>query len=255
MVLSLVGGCQMSNQSDGGGKQVIYDRLVVLTFDDGTVSQFQAGELVREYGFGATYFISDVDLKLETPKMNWSHIRQLHEMGFEIANHTCTHPDLTKKTRAQIHGELECLEQRCVAHQIPTPQTFAYPGYHDSPQVVDVLAKRGYRFARTGGSGPYDPGNDHPLRVPTCGNWGVPDNNRFPPPGNTLEYFANAVSQAKDGKIVVLTFHGIPRMDEPDNSLFKSYLDYLRDNKYTVIAMRDLAKYDASVKSSVRPYF
>ena len=60
-----------------------------------------------------------------------------------------------------------------------------------------------------------------------------------------------AVEQAKDGKIAVLTFHGVPAVEHPWVNVapeqFKTYMDYLRDSSCTVIALRDLAKYvDAS---------
>ncbi|UOQ64796.1 hypothetical protein [Hymenobacter volaticus] len=55
------------------------------------------------------------------------------------------------------------------------------------------------------------------------------------------------MQQAQNGKIVVLTVHGVP-----DNAhewvttppaLFEEYLKYLHDNHYQVIALRDLAQY------------
>jgi len=63
--------------------------------------------------------------------------------------------------------------------------------------------------------------------------------------------FELAVEQAQDGKIAVLTFHGVPAVEHPwvdvSPEQFKTYMDCLRDNGCTVIALRDLAKYvDAS---------
>lgn len=52
-----------------------------------------------------------------------------------------------------------------------------------------------------------------------------------------------------NGKIVVLTFHGVPDLDHPwvhtPPEAFVRYMDYLRDEGCMVIAMRDLVKYVA----------
>ena len=64
-----------------------------------------------------------------------------------------------------------------------------------------------------------------------------------------------AVDQAKNGMITVLCFHGIPSMEHPWVSTeltdFEKYMQYLKDEECTVIAMRDLAKY---VNPNYRPY-
>ena len=63
-----------------------------------------------------------------------------------------------------------------------------------------------------------------------------------------------AVAQARDGKIAVLCFHGVPALEHPwvntDPDDFEHYMKYLKDEGCTVIAMRDLAKY---VNPTFRP--
>jgi hypothetical protein len=64
--------------------------------------------------------------------------------------------------------------------------------------------------------------------------------------------FISAVQQAGAGRVVVLCFQGTPDMEHaacgtnPD--LFEDMIDYLKDNNYKVIAMRDDA---AQWKSNV----
>lgn len=57
----------------------------------------------------------------------------------------------------------------------------------------------------------------------------------------------NAFTMAKDGKIVVLTIHGVPDIEHPwvntPPELFREYLEFLRTNSYKVISLRDLAEY------------
>lgn len=55
------------------------------------------------------------------------------------------------------------------------------------------------------------------------------------------------LAKAKDGKIAVITFHGEPDIKHPwvntDPAKFEAYMQHLKDEGCTVIAMRDLAKY------------
>jgi len=59
--------------------------------------------------------------------------------------------------------------------------------------------------------------------------------------------------EAKEGKVVVLTIHGVPDIEHPwvntPPELFNSYLQYLSDNHFKVIALKDLSKYVDSKKA------
>ena len=67
-----------------------------------------------------------------------------------------------------------------------------------------------------------------------------------------------AVSQAKDGKVAVLCFHGVPALDHPWVSCtpeaFSKYMQYLKDEGCTVIATRDLVRYVDPDKGPKDPY-
>ena len=130
------------------------DRLVVLTFDDSSKSHFTvARPLLKEYGFGATFFITEgFDFKEnKRDYMTWDEIRQLHEDGFEIGNHTRDHLGITDKTVDRLDEQLEGIESQCKSHGIPSPTTFAWPGNATSPAAFAVLQKHGIQFARRGG--------------------------------------------------------------------------------------------------------
>ena len=244
----------------------IPDRLVVLTFDDGNKSDFAyVAPLLQEYGFGASFYVTeglgyrdDVDKERYT---SWNEVRRIHEMGFEVGNHTRDHPDMTTLSKPDIRANLELIEQRCVEHGIPSPTTFVYPGWHHSLPVVEVLAERGYVFARRGvspeypdpGRGArgrvYDPRIDHPLLIPTTGYTG---------PDWRFEDLVWTVEQAANGKIAVLVYHGVPALDHPwvntEPSQFVRDMDYLKELNCTVIALRDLVKYVDPAKGPADPY-
>ena len=56
-----------------------------------------------------------------------------------------------------------------------------------------------------------------------------------------------ALNQAKDGQIVVLTIHGVPDLEHPwvntPPEMFLRYLDFLTENNYQVMSFEQLAGY------------
>ncbi|MDC0936443.1 family 78 glycoside hydrolase catalytic domain [Pirellulales bacterium] len=231
----------------------IPDKLVVLTFDDGNVSDIKfAAPLLKEYGFGATFYLSEAWMDGGKDFVTWEQARELHDLGFEIGNHTSSHPWVTGLTRPELVKELEIIEQRCEEHGIPKPVTFANPAAHTNRHVIDTVRDLGYLFARRGtapefqpsdwGRGAhYDPRIDDPMLIPSTlipgpdYVWNFPD-------------LAWAVENATDGKIAVLTFHSVRteaihpwNTTAPDD--FVRYMKYLHDQGCTVIALRDLANY------------
>ncbi len=220
-------------------KQPVPDKTVVLTFDDAVVSQYNiVAPLLKKYHFGATFFICEFPPNFAdtTKYMSWQMIQKLNEQGFEIANHTQTHPAVAKLPKDELQKELTYIENKCVSNDISFPVTFAYPGYSLSKNVIDVLLEKGYVFARAGGSRVYDPETDYPMLLPS---WAMSDENR--------PEIMEALKQARDGKIVILTIHGVPDVEHPwvttSPELFREYAEYLHQNKYNVVALRDLDKY------------
>ena len=82
--------------------------------------------------------------------------------------------------------------------------------------ALPVLQAAGIRFARRGGEPEvpyklgggtaYEPGADHPLLIPTAGD---------ARPDWTLENLKRTAAMARDGRIAVLQFHGVPDGEHP----------------------------------------
>lgn len=232
----------------------IPDKLVVLTFDDSVKSHFTVvRDTLQKYDFGATFFITE-GFDFRTNKqdyMTWEQIAQLHRDGFEIGNHTRDHMSLDPKKPEKLQQlvvQIEAINARCREHGIPRTTTFAWPGNGIDMGALPVLRNLGIRFARRGGvpefpyaggrGFAYEPGLDHPLLIPSAGD-GRPD--------WTLDDFKRAVEQARFGRIAVLQFHGAPDtahswVNTPAAS-FLLYMNYLAENDFTVIALRELARY------------
>ena len=246
-------------------RRPIPDGLVLLTFDDANHSDLaNVAPLLRRHGFGATFFVSE-GLGFAEGKpgefMTWSEIRALHDLGFEIGNHTKSHLDTTQLTAEEVRAEIEHIQRRCLEHGIPAPASFCYPGFHHSPDVVRVVASEGFTFARRGvypeysdtgrgARGPaYDPRLDHPLLIPTTGYAG---------PEWTLDDLAWAVEQAHHGRIASICFHGVPlrryHWVSTELDVFTTYMQYLADAGCTVIACRDLSDYVDPAWAGADPY-
>lgn len=210
------------------------DRVAVLTFDDASASHARhVGPLLKEYGFGATFFVGEYPgFEDKTKYLTWEEIASLHAQGFEIGNHTLTHRHVDRMSAEQFVEELGAIEQRCAAHGIPRPVSFAYPAYATNTAALAILRERGYRAARTGGGRAWRPAEDDPLLIPSVSGSGA-DTNRV----------IGAFETVKPGEIVVVTFHGVPDLAHPQVSVppatFKVYLDYLREHHFKVRSLRD----------------
>ncbi len=231
--------------------QPIPDKLVVLTFDDAVRSHATVvAPILKQYGFGASFFISE-GWDFATNKrdyMTWEQIAELHRDGFEIGNHTKSHMGVTERSLGKLDEQLRGIEERCEEYGIPKPVSFAWPGNATTPLAFEILKQRGIRFARRGGAPEYpytegrgfayQPHEDHPLLLPSAGD---------SRPVWTMDNFLPAVSQAKDGRIAILQFHGVPDtahhwVSTPPEQ-FEAFMKYLHLNGFKVIALRDLAKY------------
>jgi peptidoglycan/xylan/chitin deacetylase (PgdA/CDA1 family) len=240
-------------------KLPIPDKLVVLTFDDSVNSHFAVVRpILKKHGFGATFYITEgFDFKTnKRDYMTWEEIAHLHRDGFEIGNHTRDHMGFTAKNLDRVTQQIEAINNRCREYGIPPTTTLAYPGNAYAVEAFGKLRELGIRFARRGGTPEYpyekgkgvgyEPGLDHPLLIPSAGD---------ARPFWTLEDFVQAAEQAKHGRVAVLQFHGVPDRAHPwvhsPVKRFREYMQYLADNNYAVIAMRDLAKYvDADITPS-----
>lgn len=220
----------------------IPDKLVVLTFDDAPASHATVvAPILKSLGFGGSFYVSDFD-SFRTRKDWYLTYRQMKAMaadGFEIGNHTLGHG-----------GELENylrMEDQLIANHVPKPTTVCWPIYHAAPTIYQDLSMHGYTFGRGGHERPYRPTVDNPFDVPS---FTIRD-------GITVEAFARRAQLARQGMVVVFCFHGVPDMEHPGVSLepetFQQMMQFLKDNDYQCIALRDMAKFIDPAKAAKLP--
>jgi peptidoglycan/xylan/chitin deacetylase (PgdA/CDA1 family) len=219
-------------------RKPIPDKLVVLTFDDAVKSHYSfVAPMLRKYGFGATFFVCEFppDFDDTSKYMTWQQMQQLSNWGFEIGNHTHHHIHVSRFDEQGLTEEIAYIDKKCDSLKIKKPVSFAYPGYDTSLAAIKTLQKLGYVMARMGGDRVYDPEKNSPFFIPSF------------TPGNDLQKALDAIKQAKDGNIVVLTIHGVPDLAHDwvttTPEVFETYLKYLKDNHYKVISIGGLLKY------------
>ncbi len=234
--------------------EIIPEKLVVLTFDDAVKSHRTfVAPLLKELGLGATFFVTHKWMNDQTNFMTWQDIAEIHQMGFEIGNHSWTHDDFSMPRNAgRLAAEL-FLVNRALTNEakprIPGTISFAFCGNTFGPEAVQRLMELGYKFARRGEQpeahygtleigATYDPTRNHPLLIPTTGdaypNW-------------TLEHLKKVLARATKGQAVVLQFHGSPDIAHPwvhtPPERLREYLVYLKENGYRCIPIRELEPY------------
>jgi len=220
-------------------RKPIPDKLVVLTFDDGPASGYTVvAPILKSMGFNGSFYVCDFD-SFRTRKdwyMTFRQMKELANQGFEIGNHSAGH--------SSGFNEMMRMEDELQANNVPKPTTIAWPLHQANVPSFADLAANGYIFARGGHNRPYRPTADNPYEIPSM--WCY-----------DLEGFVKMVRQAAGGKIVAICYHGVPDMEHPavslDPEVFKVQMQYLKDNHYKVIALRDLAEYIDPARAAKLP--
>jgi peptidoglycan/xylan/chitin deacetylase (PgdA/CDA1 family) len=248
-VLSIVLVAALPGCPDQTGR--IPDRTIVLTFDDGERTQLTfVAPLLKEYGFGATFYFTGQWREDQENYLGFEELRPIHEMGFEIGNHSFLHFNYGDPALVpHIAEDLDKLENALAEVGIPRPETFAWPADRFGPEALEILRSRPMKFARRG-QGPehppgldrlgtlYDPDRHDPLLIPTAVTVG---------PRTSIRTIRRAIFAARDGKAAIIQFHGVPDtvnyLVTTKPAFFREILDLLRGEDCNVIALRDLARW------------
>ncbi len=152
-------------------------RTVAITFDDGyRCIEEIAAPVLAEYGLPATIFAVsgcvgttngwDVqNAKPVVPLMDWAGLRRLSNTGWEISNHTHSHPHLDQMDDADAIIEIEKCNHEIEAALGVKARSFCYPYGHLNARTPKLVCASGLRIACTMRSGLAQSRND-PLLQP-----------------------------------------------------------------------------------------
>lgn len=141
--------------------QVFPERSIVLTFDDGFLSQYQeAFPILRHYGFAGTVFlVTGYMAKMNDwngqpawvprrPLINWENAREMQSSGIEFGVHTINHVRLGQVSQ-EIMSEEILGSKFVIEKELDCPvKSFAYP-YGDYNHAVREIATKQFLAACT----------------------------------------------------------------------------------------------------------
>jgi len=141
--------------ADLRGGPVVPARSVVITFDDGWVTQYRdAWPILQHFGFTATFFVFPNPIGRDARFMTWDQLHVLLRAGMTIGSHSRTHPRMTTLTpqslRDEVGGSRRALESRMGT----AVEFFSYPFGEHPPEVEAAVRDAGYRAARGFPGGP-----------------------------------------------------------------------------------------------------
>lgn len=166
--------------------QLLDDKTVVITFDDGYRSVYDnAFDLLKKFNFKFTVFVNSAPIDRGSPEfVTWPELKQMAQAGATIANHTASHPYMVRllkdesqsQWRKRITAEITDTEQAIKKHTGQSVKLLAYP-YGESNQALEaVVQKLGY-IGIGQHSGAVGPGSDFLSlpRFPMGGNYSQMD--------------------------------------------------------------------------------
>jgi peptidoglycan/xylan/chitin deacetylase (PgdA/CDA1 family) len=132
-------------------------RAVVITFDDGWLSQYEnALPILRELHLTATFFVVSSQVGKGSMYMGLDEVKALQQAGMTIASHSRTHPELTKISDAQLRDEVLGSREDLKKMLGVNVDLFAYPYGARNAHVAAAVRDAGYRAARAYPGGPWN---------------------------------------------------------------------------------------------------
>lgn len=131
-------------------------KYVILTFDDGWDSQFEAYKKMQPLGLKGTLYICS-GLVGKDNRLTIGNLNTMYRDGWDICNHTAHHVNLTKVESKRAYDEIYECSAWLFAHGFTRDlgyKHFAYPEGAYNEEIIQHLEKQGFRTARTtvGGS-------------------------------------------------------------------------------------------------------
>jgi peptidoglycan/xylan/chitin deacetylase (PgdA/CDA1 family) len=252
-----------------------YDKVIILNFDDGRLSQYtNAKPILDKYGFKATFYVVCNDIGKKDGYMDWNDVETLQKEGHDIGSHSMNHVRLEKLPKKAIEYEVGG-SKKCLQRHGINVTSFAYPfnGGSNDKTVVDIVSKY-YELARTGNDAltylrcndpkvqptqtdcrTYTDSNDltyanrYTIRAWSQDETRMEDSSSDNMAADKFIRIVNSQTKYNNAgtikAIPIIIYHRVGDNSadtyNTDMKLFDTQMRYLHDNGYKVLTMADLA--------------
>ena len=203
-------------------------KYLILTFDDGWKSQYEAYQSLKPYR-GTLYICSA--LIGEKDRLSLANLKEMYDNGWDICNHTAHHANLTKVSLQKAYAEIYSCSRWIAAQGFGRDMCymhFAYPEGAYNEQVMGIIKRQKILTARTA-----NPGNStvNVLELGRASLYGMSRENI----GRLIE---------SDSQLIILNLHRIvpdttsePKEIDLKESYFAELIEAVKDSKREVITM------------------
>ena len=187
------------------------EKRIALTFDDGPSAEKtrEILSILRENGAKATFFVIG-----KNAEEHRDLIREIHDEGHEIGNHTWSHRYLTKLGKNEIRDEVGKTEEILTEICGEKPRVFRPPGGCWSAESIAPVEEMGY----------------------TCVLWSI-DTRDWTMPG------AKSVIRSVDGRTAggdIILFHDLGDKRLPTPDALRVLLPQLREEGFEFVTVSEL---------------
>lgn len=148
------------------GNELLPNRPVVLTFDDGAKDHYlNAFPVMKKYGFTGTFYVITNDVG-GGGFMDWDMLKEMVRDGMDIQSHTVHHPNLAAAGEEELILELTKSKRVLEEKLGNTVKHLAYPGGAYSDLTIKVLKDLGYLTATTVRHSQYHSPNSSTYEIP-----------------------------------------------------------------------------------------
>jgi peptidoglycan/xylan/chitin deacetylase (PgdA/CDA1 family) len=130
----------------------------VVTFDDGHISNFEAGITIKDTVDGSADFFINPNMVGKKDFMSWQQIRNLHDMGMSIQSHSLDHIYLSDLSKAQQKNQLTKSKNIIEENIGSEVSILAPPGGRYNQHTIEICKDIGYQHISVSSPGKWSQG-------------------------------------------------------------------------------------------------
>ncbi len=190
---------------------------VSLTFSNGLKSHVDAANVLKTYGFNATFYINSNNLVFLPDYMNVFDVDNLVLQQFEIGGHTKNNTDLTTVNSVKCVDEV-CFDRGQLLANGWIVKSFDYPTSNYNAFTDTIVKQCGYSSAQIQNYPETSPSNPYHLGSVVV------------TPSSTLSDLTSPIS-SQSSNVIIYNFVGV--VSTNSSSVFFQFLEWLKTQRTT----------------------